>query len=254
VKKIKASVCILTKNEEENLPRCLEPLSDFEEIIVLDSGSTDNTIKVAREHGARVVEKPWDGFGATRRLLFAEATQPWIFWIDADEVASEELVDEIRNCVEADPVTNGYMVNRITWIGRKRFRHGNWYPDWNIRFFRRTEWTMEERDVHESVKISGGVGRFLSRMEHYSYRNWDERKTRAQRYAKLWASQAFRDGKRVTFFDQVGHACASFVKGFIFKLGFLDGISGLRLALSNSSEVADKYRRLRKAWEKFGGG
>lgn len=252
MKKIKASACILTLNEEDNLPRCLAQLTDFEEVLVLDSGSTDRTVEIAKKAGARVLEQPWEGFGATRKKLFTEATQPWIFWIDADELATPELIGEIRNCVDDDPKTDGYQINRITWIGRKRFRHGNWYPDWNLRFFRRIAWTMEERDVHESVKVPGVIGRFLSRMEHYSYRNWEERHTRSQRYAKLWASQAFRDGRRATWFDQVGHSFASFLKGFVFKLGFLDGISGLRLALSNASEVADKYRRLRRAWEKFG--
>ncbi len=251
--KIRATACILTKNEEDNLPKCLAPLRDFEEIIVYDSGSTDKTVEVAQKFGATVIEGAWEGFGATRKKLFEAANQPWILWIDADEVAGEDLIGEIRNCVEADPKADGYRINRISWIGGKRFRHGNWYPDWNLRLFRRTAWSMEERDVHESVEIEGAPGRFFSRLEHHSYKDWNERKTRASRYAKLWASQAFRDGRRATFFDQVGHSWGCFFKGYFIKLGFLDGISGLRLALSNKAEVADKYRRLRKAWDKFGG-
>lgn len=251
--KINASVCILTLNEEEDLPRCLAPLSDFEEIIVYDSGSSDKTIEIARSKGATVIEGDWEGFGRTRKKLFEAATRPWILWIDADEVAPADLIAEIRNCVEADPATNGYRINRITRIGHKRFRHGLWYPDWNLRFFRRTAWSMEERDVHESVRISGTAGRFLSRLDHYSYRDWKDRRTRADRYAKLWASQAFRDGKRATWFDQISHSWGCFFKGYLLKLGFLDGLGGLRLAFSTSAEVADKYRRLRKAWEKFGG-
>jgi len=252
VKKIRASVCILTLNEEENLPRCLAQLSDFEEVIVYDSGSEDRTVEIARKEGATVVEGDWEGFGLTRKKLFNEASLPWILWLDADEVVSDDLVGEIRNCVEADPDTDGYMINRITYIGRQKFRHGNWYPDWNLRFFRRTEWTMEERTVHESVKIPGKPGKFLSRLDHYSYKDWSDRKKRAERYAKLWAAEAFRNGKRVTFFDQVTHSVGCFLKGFFLKAGFLDGIKGFRLAVSTSSEVAEKYRRLRKSWEKFG--
>lgn len=251
--KINASACILTLNEEENLPRCLAPLSDFAEVLVYDSGSSDKTIELAQSQGATVIEGDWEGFGTTRRKLFEAATQPWILWIDADEVLTPELVAEIRNCVEMNPQCGGYEINRITRIGRKRFRHGLWYPDWNLRFFRREAWAMEERDVHESIRVSGGKGRFMSRIDHYSYRDWQERKARAGRYAKLWASQAFRDGKRVTWFDQVSHAWACFLKGYFLKMGFLDGISGLRLALSTSAEVSDKYRRLRKAWANFGG-
>ncbi len=253
MKTIQASACILAKNEEENLPRCLAPLKNFEEILVYDSGSTDRTIQIARENGANVVEGDWEGFGLTRKKLFNAASQPWIFWIDADEVAMPDLLEEIRNCIEAEPEANGYQINRISRVGRKRFRHGNWYPDWNLRFFRRTEWTMEARDVHESVRVEGTVGRFSSRMEHYRFRNWAEARARAERFAKLWAAQAFRDGKRATYFDQVGHAWGCFLKGYFLKLGVLDGISGVRLALANSAEEADKYRRLRRAWEKFGG-
>lgn len=253
MKKIAASACVLACNEEQNLPRCLEPLSSFAEILVLDSGSKDRTVEVARKHGARVIEEPWEGFGATRRKLFDQASQPWILWIDADEVVTPELIEEMRNCVEADPDCNGYRINRITYVGKRRVRHGLWYPDWNLRFFRRTEWQMEERDVHESVTIPGVQGRFLSLLHHYSYKDWADRKSRAARYAKLWASQAFRDGKRVTIFDQLSHGTGCFLKGYFLKLGFLDGITGMRVAWSTSCETADKYRRLRRAWEKFGG-
>lgn len=252
MKKISASACILAYNEEENLERCLRPLADFEEILVFDSGSTDRTREIARKMGARVIEGAWEGFGTTRRKLFNEATQTWILWIDADEVASRELVEEMINCVSDDPDSNGYQINRSTFIGRRRVRRGLWYPDWNLRFFRRTAWEMEERDVHESVTTPGTPGRFLSRLDHYSYKNWSDRKKRAERYAKLWASQAFRDGKRATLFDQISHGFGCFVKGYILKLGFLDGITGLRVALSTSAETADKYRRLRRAWTRFG--
>lgn len=251
--RIAASACILACNEEENLPRCLEPLADFEEILVLDSGSTDRTIEIARAKGARVVEAPWEGFGRTRKKLFEEASQPWIFWVDADEVAPPELVGEMRNCAAEGSDCDGYKINRITYIGSRKIRHGLWYPDWNLRFFRRTAWSMEDRDVHEAVEVAGATGLFLSRLHHYSYRDWADRRARAQRYAKLWAAQAFRDGKRVTVFDQASHAFGCFLKGYLLRLGFLDGPAGLRLALSTSCETSDKYRRLRRAWSRFGG-
>ncbi len=250
--KIPASACILTLNEEENLPRCLAPLSDYSEIEVMDSGSEDKTVEIARNHGARVVETEWEGFGTTRKKLFEEATEPWILWIDADEVAPPVLIDEIRNCIEADPDCDGYLINRISRIGKRTFRHGLWYPDWNLRFFRRTAWSLAERDVHEAVSIPRPPGRFYSRLDHHSYRNWAERRARADRYAKLWASQAFRDGRRTTVFDECGHVFGCFVKGYLLKLGFLDGCAGLRLALSTSRETAEKYRRLRRAWNRFG--
>ncbi len=251
--RIAASACILAYNEEENLPRCLDALTDFEEILVLDSGSTDRTAEIARRKGARVIEEEWEGFGRTRKKLFSEASKEWILWIDADEVLHPELVGEIRNCVQDDPDCNGYQINRITYVGRRRVRHGLWYPDWNLRFFRRTAWEMEDRDVHESVTVPGVAGKFLSRMDHYSYKDWRDRRERAERYAKLWASQAFRDGKRATVFDQLGHGAGCFLKGYFLKLGFLDGITGIRVACSTSCETADKYRRLRRAWTRFGG-
>ena len=250
---INASVCILAKDEEENLPRCLAPLREFDEVIVLDSGSSDATVKIAPEWGARVIGEPWDGFGTTRRKLFEAATRPWILWLDADEVLSDELLGEIRNCVQVDPDVDGYQINRINYVGNRRVRHGLWYPDWNLRFFRRTAWIMEERDVHESVRVEGDIGRFLSRLDHYRYRDWKDRRERAARHAKLWAAQTFRDGRRATFFDQVGRSFGCFVKGYFLRLGFLDGLLGIRVALSTSAEAADEYRRLRRMWAKFGG-
>jgi len=250
--RIPVSACILALNEEANLPRCLEPLREFEEVLVMDTGSSDRTVEIARGKGAKVIEADWEGFGTTRKKLFAAASQPWILWIDADEVASPDLIEEIRNCVAADPKCDGYRINRITYVGSRRIGRGLWYPDWNIRLFRLAAWEMKERDVHESVTVTGTTGRFLSRMDHYSYKDWADRRSRAKRYSKLWASQAFRDGKRVTFFDQFGHSVGCFLKGYFFKLGFLDGFAGLRVALSTSAETADKYRRLRRAWIRFG--
>jgi (heptosyl)LPS beta-1,4-glucosyltransferase len=252
VKRIPASACILAKDEEENLPRCLEPLREFAEVVVLDTGSEDRTVEIATKWGARVIRAEWEGFGKTRKKLFEAAGQPWILWLDADEVAPPGLVEEIRGCAEIGSDCDGYAINRITYIGSRRIRHGLWYPDWNLRFFRKTAWTMVERDVHESVRVPGTTGRFVSRLDHFSYRNWEDRRARAVRYARLWAAQAFRDGRRATLFDQVGHGFGCFVKGYFLKLGFLDGIAGLRLAVSTSSESADKYRRLRRAWARFG--
>ncbi|MEM0967552.1 MAG: glycosyltransferase family 2 protein [Verrucomicrobiota bacterium] len=254
MKKLNVSVCILAKDEEANLPRCLAPLEAFDEVIVLDSGSEDKTVEIARQWGATVIEESWQGFGATRKKLFQAASKPWILWLDADEVVPQGLVDEIQKVAGMKSNRNGFWINRITYIGKKRFHHGNWYPDWNLRFFRTEGWFMEERDVHERIQVHGETGRFFSCIDHYSYRNWAERKERSQRYAKLWAAEAFRDGRRVTFFDQVGHSFACFVKAFFLKLGFLDGFSGLRLAFSNASEVSDKYRRLRLSWTRYGAG
>lgn len=253
-KTLPISVCILAKDEEKSLPSCLESVRGFAEIIVFDTGSMDATVSTAKKLGARVVEGSWDGFGETRKKLFSEAKQPWILWLDADEVLPPDLREEIGNCATSDTKASGFEINRITYVGRKRLRYGDWSPDWRLRFFRKTAWQLEARDVHEFVTVEGSTSRFLTPMPHYGYENWKDRSVRVQRYARLWAAERFREGKRATVFDQLRASLAVFCRGYFFKLGFLNGWSGLRGAISMASEPFYGYRNLRKSWDRFGGG
>ena len=160
MKSLPISVCILTLNEEENLVRTLPPLKRFAEVLVFDSGSTDRSVQMCREAGAVIHEVPWEGFGTTRRKLFEAASQPWILWLDADEVITDELLDEISQLfANGEPGKKAYSINRMVYFEGKWIRHGEWFPDWVMRLFPADCWEMIELDVHESVKVSCPTGR-----------------------------------------------------------------------------------------------
>lgn len=238
------SVCILTLNEEDNLKRTLPPLAGrFAEIVVFDSGSTDRSIEMCKVAGATVHEVQWEGFGTTRRKLFEAATQPWILWLDADEVITPALLDEISGLfADGEPEKKAYSVNRMVFFEGKWIRHGEWFPDWVMRLFPADCWEMIELDVHESVKVSCPTGRLRNLIEHYSFKDWADLEKRSQKYAKLWAGEKSKTGRTPPSGGMViARSWVRFVKGYIIKRGFLDGSHGRRIALSIAKEVRAKY-------------
>ena len=239
------SVCILVLNEEDRLQRALPPLKAFADIVVLDSGSTDQSIAMCETAGATVYKEAWEGFGPTRIKLFKKATQPWILWLDADEVVTPELVDELRSLFKAEPNADGYEINRIVYFEKRWIRHGDWFPDWNIRLFRANAWEMEPRAVHESLKLKGSCERLKGLLEHHSYRDWNDQRKRSKRYAMLWAKEHVQS-KQASRCDPITHAFYRFRKGLLFKKGFMDGIMGWKIAKANAHEVYLKYRYLRE--------
>ncbi len=244
-KKLPISICILVKNEESNLIKSLPPLSIFEEILVYDSGSTDNSVKLCEEYNAKIIKGEWFGFSKTRKILFSQASQPWVFWLDADEVITAELSDEIRRVFSKEISGSGYELNRMVFFLGEWIRHGEWFPDWNLRIFRSGTWQMNDREVHESISVDGQVGRLSSLLEHHSYKNWEDRQARVENYSSLWAKMKFADGHKAFRGEGLLRACWRFIRAYFFKLGYLDGIIGLKLAISIAGEVSLKYKKLR---------
>ena len=246
------SVCILTLNEEENLVRTLPPLKDrFAEVLIFDSGSTDHSIEMCREIGAVIHQVKWEGFGTTRRKLFEAASQQWILWLDADEVLTEELLDEISQLFadqnNNEPEKIAYQINRIVFFEGKWIRHGEWFPDWVMRLFPADSWEMIELDVHESVKVSCPTGKLQNLIEHYSFKDWEDLEKRSEKYAKLWAQQRVSGRNAIqkkppspvaVLFRSWGRI----FKGVILKKGLLDGSHGIKIALSRANEVRMKYQ------------
>ncbi len=247
--KLPVSVCMLVLNEEDRLVRSLPPLADFAEIVVLDSGSTDRSLELCREHGCRVVEAAWEGFGAMRQRLFGLAKQPWVFWLDADEVVSGELLEALRELfgeVREGGLADAYEVNRIVFFEGKWVRHGDWFPDWNVRLFRNKVWSIEPRAVHEEIEIDGRVGRLRGLLEHYTYRDRGDQRRRSERYARLWAQEQAKRGRRAHLLSAPLHALWRFFRGYFLKGGFRDGGLGFRVAWANAREVWLKYENLRR--------
>lgn len=243
--KLPISVCILVKNEADRLPRCLGALSDMAEVICLDSGSTDGSLDIIRQFGATLLEHEWLGFGATRTVLFRQATQPWVLWLDADEVVTPELIRSLRDLFAHPGSEAAYQINRMVIFQGRRVRHGDWFPDWVVRLFRADAWTMDERIVHERILINGNVGRLDGLLEHHSFRDWDDLTRRSDHYARLWAQMGQHRGKRPVRFEAEARSAWRFFRGYVLKLGFLDGLLGYRVARSCAREVRLKYRLLR---------
>ena len=237
------SVCILVKNEAANLDRCLSRLGCFADIIVQDTGSTDDSMAICAKYLATVHQETWVDFAHNRNLLFKKATQPWILWLDADEVITDTLLENIAKFVRgALAADSGAQINRMVYFQGRWIRHGHWFPNWNGRLFRSTRWTMPPRRVHESVELTEGRWKKIDGiLEHYSYKNWEDLRLRSEKYAQLWAEQRGQEVKRANTWNPYIHAFWTFLKGYILKFGFLDGVLGLELALKIAKETYTKY-------------
>ncbi|MGF1530123.1 MAG: glycosyltransferase family 2 protein [Puniceicoccaceae bacterium] len=240
------SVCILVKDEEANLPRCLAPLHPFAEVLVCDTGSRDRSVEIARSAGARILTQVWQGFSETRRAHFSAATQPWILWLDADEVLLPELVLSIAQAVGSPGSALGFRLNRQVIFNGQPIRHGDWFPDWNLRLFRASHWHMEARLVHESVKVPGPTPKLSGLALHYSFRDLSDLHQRSLRYAKLWAEMVHQQGRSVGPLAPYSRAIWKWFRGYILKRGFLDRRLGFQIANANASEVYRKYQGLRQ--------
>jgi glycosyltransferase involved in cell wall biosynthesis len=248
---MKISGCLITLNEERNLPRCLRSLAPLvDEIVLVDSGSTDRTLEIAREFNARIVHQTWLGYVAQKNVALEQAAHPWVFSIDADEEISAELAAAIVQlkgspALESSPAPNGYRVSRLVHYRGRWIRHGDWYPDRLVRLFRRDEARFTGGRVHEKLEIAGEHPLLPGHLHHYTYVNAADRTERCAHYAELWAQSAHEAGKHAGPSTGPLHALARFFKGYIVKRGFLDGAVGLDIALGNAREVALKYRLLR---------
>lgn len=242
------SICIMVKNEEENLPRCLDSLKDFPEIIIMDTGSTDKTKEICKEYQVTLCEEEWVSFSHNRNELFSKAKQPWVFWLDADEVVTSELMDFLKEYFLTVPDhISGLQINRMVFFEGQWVQHGHWFPNWNGRIFRSDDWVMEEREVHETIDLKkGSWAKAHGLLEHYSFKDWADYQQRSNRYAQLWAKQKHRDGKKATFISAFTHSAWSFFQGVVLKKGILDGHLGIKIAFGVCREVYRKYRLLSK--------
>ena len=237
---------MLTLNEEDRLPLTLVPVQEFAQWLIVDTGSTDSSIAMARKAGAEVIQRPWEGYSITRMKHFQQASQEWILWIDADEVITPALMEELRQLFSSPPKHRAYKLNRMIYFEGKWIKHGDWFPDWNIRLFHRDSWSMEERAVHESLDIQGSVGELQAPLEHHSFRSWQDKEQRSAKYAELWAKMQSEKGKKASRLAPLTRGIWKFIRGYILKAGILDGKIGFQIALSNAKETYLKYQQLRE--------
>jgi glycosyltransferase involved in cell wall biosynthesis len=249
------SVAMITLNEAANLPRTLASLRAVPEfapeVVIVDSGSTDATIEMARDFGARVFTEPWRGYAAQKNSAIALARGDWILSLDADEEVSPELAREIAALLEGEPAFGAYKIPRLNHFLGRPLGHGGYWPDPKLRLFRKGAAQFEERPVHETLKAEVPVGRLKGHLIHHCYPTLDEYIAHMNRYssegAQLLASRG-RDSKSLGAW--IGNAllnpAATFVYNYFFRLGFLDGREGLAQHLNHSVYIHWKYV---KAWQ-----
>jgi len=239
------SAVLIVKNEAQKLPDCLKSLSWADEIVVLDSGSSDNTCAIATEFSAKVfVNADWQGFGAQRERAAQLATGDWIFMIDADERVTPELQASIRAAVQQAPAI--WLVNRLCWCFGRFIKHSGMHPDWVPRLYPRNQALYDATRVHERLvntqhlpeqKLSG-------HLLHYVYDSVRHQQQKAAHYAEEWALQRVKAGKKASLMGASLHALACFIRMYVLRLGFLDGRQGFLLALLLSQSTFVKYAEL----------
>ena len=242
---------IITLNEADNIREACESVAWADEILVVDSQSTDDTREIAVNAGARVIINPWPGFAKQKQFAVDRATHDWIFSLDADERLSPELraaIDQLRNQND-DGLADGYRVARRAFYMDRWIRGGGWYPDYQLRLFNRTRGHWRERVIHESVVMDEGtkVDTLRGDLLHYSMRDpTHHREMIEQRYAPLGAEQMFREGKRTSALQSSLAGPAAFIRSFVLKGGFRDGWAGWTIARMAGYHAALKHSKLRE--------
>jgi len=240
------SVTIIAWNEEDRLRACLESITWADEIIVVDSESTDKTVQVARDFTDRIWVRPWPGFAAQKNFALDQATGEWVLSLDADERVTPELQERIRTIVRTDGSAHGYRIPRRNLFWGAWVRHGGLYPDYQLRLFRRGAGRFVESAVHESVVVKGRVETVAEPLLHHSYRGLDDFVTRSNRYSALAAAEIIKRGGRIHLADLALRPLGRFVSMYLLRRGFLDGWRGFVLAVLYANYV---FLRMAKAWE-----
>jgi len=241
------SVVIITSNEEANLARTLASVTWADEIIVVDSGSTDRTREVAESFHARFFVESWKGFAAQKNSALERATGDWVLSLDADEEVEPALADEIRTLLAANPSVAGFWIPRKNFFLGRWIKRGGFYPDPKLRLFRRGSGAFEERLVHEDARIDGATASLRGHLLHHAYLTLEDYLEHMNRYSSLGAQMAAEKRPRgFSFIDIVVRPKLTFFYSYVLRLGFLDGREGLLLHLYHATYVSWKYA---KAWE-----
>ncbi len=237
------SVILITKNEAANIRACLESVAFADETIVVDSGSTDDTVAIARAMGAKVYEHDWPGFGPQKNRALAYAAGEWIFSIDADERVTPELRIELEQAMRTDEA-EGFFCPRLSQFCGTFIHHSGWYPDYVLRLFKRGKGRFSNSLVHESVLLDGRSAKLNSPLLHYSYLDRADVERKVAHYSDAAARQMHVAGKRTSLLRAALSAGWAFVRTWVIRLGMLDGRAGWGIAMMNARTTWLKYRKL----------
>ena len=244
--KVPVTVTVITLNEAANIDACLASVDFAGEVLVVDSGSADNTAEIAAGRGARVMTRDWPGYSAQKNFAADQAAHDWILSVDADERVTPALAEEIQRVVESNPADAGYRIPRVTFHLGRWIRTTDWYPDPQLRLYHRKRANWPVKLVHESVAATGAVGRLENELQHFAYRDLSHHYATMDRYTTLAAEEMRAKGRRAGFVDLTVHPWAAFVRNYFLKRGVLDGVPGFIISVMNSYYVFLKFSKL---WE-----
>ena len=239
------SLIVITRNEEASIARCLSSLDFADEKIVVDSGSTDRTVEIARAHGARVVSTAdWPGFGPQKDRALDQVRGDWVISLDADEWIEPEFIATIKRAIAEPNAPAAYRMSRRSRFCGKIIRHSGWSPDYVVRLFRRGRAKFSDDLVHERLIVDGPIARLDMRIEHDSITSWADAEDKIERYSVAAARQLAARGMRGSSLKATLRGWAAFLKAYVFRAGFLDGTAGWDVAQYNRRYTDAKWRRL----------
>lgn len=237
------SVCVITKNEAHNIVDCLSAITWADEIIVVDSESTDNTVELCKKFTNNIVIMPWQGCGPQRLAIYAMAKCDWVLFVDADERITPELAVEIKAILN-NPKCNAYEIPFQSYYCGKRIRFGDWMNEKHLRLFKRDRCKIIPRLVHFGITVTGKVGTLKNYIIHYPFPNVTTVINKMHSYSTAGALLYMQQNKTSSFVNAISHGLFAFLRGYIFRLGFLDGKQGFMLAVSIAEGSYYKYVKL----------
>jgi glycosyltransferase involved in cell wall biosynthesis len=242
--KSQLSVAMITKNEAENLRDCLASVAFARQIVVVDSGSSDGTVRIASDFGCEVFEEAWLGYGPQKQLAINRCTAPWVLILDADERIPPETARAIAEATARRDGPAGYNFPRRNYFQGRWIRHAGWWPDRIVRLFRRERGRMTEAKVHEAVVVDGPVVPLDTPIDHLTESRLERILQKIDRYSTLGAQEAFSQGRTSTPAAALVRAQLTFLQGYLIRGGFLDGPQGLTLAVTDAVNKFFKYAKL----------
>ena len=241
---MKISAIIITKDEEHSIRECLQSISWIDEIIIVDSGSKDQTLKICKEFRVKIYTKSWQGFGPQKNEALKHAKHKWILSIDADEIITPELKKEIIAITKSNNPSEAYSICRRSFYCGRLIKFSGWQSDFVVRFFQKKFCKFSNDLVHEKVLVNGVTLKTKSYMIHNAFENFEEVIKKINVYSSLSASMFYKKNKKSSLKKAIFHAFWSFIKTYIIKLGFLDGKYGLMLSISNAEGTYYRYIKL----------
>lgn len=241
------SIVYITLNAEDYLAESLTMAQQLShDITLVDSGSDDNTLNIGEEFDAKIISQEWLGYAGQKQLAIDSAKNDWVLFLDADEILSKEAIDEIQQLFAHQPTAFAYSLPRENWFQGKIIRHGSWWPDRVTRLVNRKYGAIKQVKVHENWQTSETVVPLNSPLKHYSYKNYSELIQKADNYSTLAAEQLYNEGRQTGEWAPLTHAIASFIRLFLLKQGFRDGIEGAAIAYTSALASFMKYAKLQE--------